>query len=108
MLRAGGAAPLLWLHVMFHLEHGDHPDRPKGKGDTQECNNYRGVTILSVPGKVLARILLDRVRQKLITHQRHEQSSFTPKKSTVDRIVVLRGFTERLNIEALCRLFETV
>ena len=28
MLRTGGAAALLWLHtVVFHLEHGDHPDR---------------------------------------------------------------------------------
>ena len=62
----------------------------KGKCDHQRCNNYRGVTLLSVPGKVLARILLDRVRQKLLTHQRHEQSGFTPKKSTVDRILVLR------------------
>ena len=68
----------------------------KGKGDPQECNNYRGVNLLSVPGKVLARILLDRVRQKLLTHQRHEQSGFTPKKSTVDRILALRVLTERL------------
>ena len=56
----------------------------------------KGVTLLSVPGKVLARILLDRVRQRLLTHQRHEQSSFTPKKSTVDRILALRVLTERL------------
>ena len=44
------------------------------------------VTLLSVPGKVPARILLDRLRQKLLTRQRHEQPGFTPKKSTVDRI----------------------
>ena len=69
----------------------------KGKGDTEECNNYRGVTLLSVPGKVLARILLERVRQKLLTHQRHEQPGFTPKKSTVDRILALRVLTKRLS-----------
>ena len=49
-----------------------------------------------MPGKVLARILLHRVRQKLLTHQRHEQSGFTPEKSTVDRILALRVLTERL------------
>ena len=49
-----------------------------------------------MPGKVLARILLDRVRQKLLTHQRHEQSGFTPNKSTVDRILALRALTEHL------------
>ena len=34
----------------------------KGKGNRQDCNNYRGVTLLSVPGKVFVRIILDRVR----------------------------------------------
>ena len=50
----------------------------KGKGDRQGCNNYRGVTLLSVPGKVFARLLLDRVRHHLLEHQRSEQSGFTP------------------------------
>ena len=48
------------------------------------------VTLPSVPGKFLARIFMDSVRQKLLTHQCHEQSGFTPKKSTVDRILALR------------------
>ena len=34
----------------------------KGKGDRQDCNNYRGVKLLSVPGKVFAQIILDRDR----------------------------------------------
>ena len=55
-----------------------------------------GVTLLSVPGKVLARILFDRVRQKLLTHQRRKQSSFTPRKSTVDYILALDVLIERL------------
>ena len=54
------------------------------------------ITLLSVPGKDLARILLDRVTQKLLNQQRHEQSGFTPKKSTLDHILALRSFTERL------------
>ena len=29
----------------------------KGKGNHQDCNNYRGVTLLSVLGKVFARII---------------------------------------------------
>ena len=35
-------------------------------------------------------------RQKLLTHQRDEQSGFTPKKSTLDRILALRVLTECL------------
>ena len=45
---------------------------------------------------MLARIISDRVRQKLLTHKRHEQSGFTPKKSTVDCILALRVLTDRL------------
>ncbi len=52
----------------------------KWKGDSQDCNNYRGVTLFSVPGKVFARISLDRVRHHLLEHQRPEQSGFTPKR----------------------------
>ena len=53
----------------------------KGKGDRQDCNNYRGVTVLSVLGKVFALIILDRVSHHLLEHQHPEQSGFTPKRS---------------------------
>ena len=66
----------------------------KGKGDRQDGNNYRGVMLLSVLGKVFARIIIDRVRHHLLEHQRPEQSGFTPKRSTIDRILALRVLTE--------------
>ena len=50
----------------------------KGKGDHGDCNNYRGVMLLSVPGKVFARIILDEVRHHLLEHQCPEQSGITP------------------------------
>ena len=49
----------------------------KGKGDIKECNNYRGVTVLSVSGKALTRLVLNRIRLQLLDHQRPEQSGFT-------------------------------
>ena len=67
----------------------------KRKGDPRDCGNYRGISLLSVPGKVFARVLLNRIREHLIAHQRTEQSGFTPKKSTVDRILALRVLIER-------------
>ena len=45
----------------------------KGKVDWQDCNNYRGVTLLSVPGKVFAQVILDRVRHHLLEQQRTDQ-----------------------------------
>ena len=106
MLKAGGEATILWLRTLLCSiwSTGEIPTDWKrglivpiwkGKGDTRECNNYRGVTLLSVPGKVLARILLERIRPQLLAHQRPEQSGFTPKRSTVDRILALRVLIER-------------
>ena len=67
----------------------------KGKGAKSDCNNYRGITLLSVPGKVFAHVLLQRVRTQLLATQRPEQSGFTPGRSTVDRILTLRVLSER-------------
>ena len=78
MLRAGGAAALLWLQYLLYSiwNTGFIPNDCrrgvlvwKGKRDTQSCNDCSRFTLLSVPGKVLARSLLDRVRQKLLPHQ---------------------------------------
>ena len=33
----------------------------KGKGERNECKNYRGISSLSVVGKIYAGILVDRV-----------------------------------------------
>ena len=89
----GGEAALLSLHTLIcsvwstgviptDWKQGIVVPIWKGKGDVRECNNYRGVTLLSVPGKVFARVILNRVRQQLLKHQRPEQSGFTPKRST--------------------------
>ena len=34
----------------------------KGKGESSEYKNYRGISLLSVVGKIYAGILVDRVR----------------------------------------------
>ena len=33
------------------------------KGDLRDCSNYRGIMLLSTPGKVLNRILLERMKE---------------------------------------------
>ena len=106
MLKAGGDPTLKGLHRLFcsvwnsgaiptDWKRGIVVPIWKGKGDIRECNNYRGVTLLSVPGKAFARLVLNRIRPQLLGHQRPEQSGFTPKRSTVDRILALRVLTER-------------
>ena len=75
------------------------------------------MTLLSVPSKVFAQIIIDRVRHHLFEHQRPEQSGFTSKRSTIDRILALRVLTEcrrelRQGLLAadvdLCKAFDSV
>ena len=61
----------------------------KGKGDRSECGNYRGITLLWVPKKVFARVLVERMRPIIHAKRRLEQSGFTPRRSTIDRILAL-------------------
>ena len=53
------------------------------------------VTLLSVPGKVFAQIIIDGVRHHLLKYQRPEQSGFTPKRSMIDHVLGLRVLTKR-------------
>jgi len=61
----------------------------KGKGSKSDYCNYRGITLLSVPGKVFAHVILARIRPTLLRHRRPHQSEFTPERSTCDHIATL-------------------
>ena len=41
----------------------------KNKGNRQDCNNYREITLLIVPEKMFAHLLLMRVRSHLLKYQ---------------------------------------
>ena len=66
----------------------------KGREIARTAPTTEGVMLLSVPHKVFARIIIERVRHHLLEHQHPEQSSFTPKRSTIDRVLALRFLTE--------------
>ncbi|XP_033105093.1 uncharacterized protein LOC117107507 [Anneissia japonica] len=46
------------------------------KGDSLDCNNWRGITLLSIPGKIFSRIILERMKTSLERVVREEQASF--------------------------------
>ena len=56
------------------------------KGDRKMCGNYRGVPLLSVPGKVLTLILLERLQTIIEPQQMEAQSGFREGSGTVDQI----------------------
>lgn len=58
----------------------------KNKGDRSDCNNYMGISLPSVFGKVFARVVLSHL-QVLANHIYPEsQCSFRAERSTVDVI----------------------
>ena len=66
----------------------------KGKGTKNDCANYRPITLLSIPGKVFANVLLARIQPLLDKHKRPQQSGFTSGRSTADAILSLRLLAE--------------
>ena len=81
-------------HVPAEWKDGIITSLYKGKGARDQCNSYRPITLLSVPGKVFAHVLLARINPLLTTHRRCQQSGFTAGRSTVDAILALRLLSE--------------
>ena len=59
------------------------------------CDNYRGISLLSVPGKVLALILLDRLQAIIEPQLMEAQCGFRKGRGTVDQLWVVRQVVER-------------
>ena len=59
------------------------------KGDLRNCNNYRGIMLLSLLGKVLNRILLERMKEAVDPKLRDQQAGFRRNRSCADQIASL-------------------
>ena len=70
-------------------------DSKQKKGDLGLCSNYRGITLLSVPGKVLNRIILERLKGPVDRTLRDQQAGFRPGRSCTDQITTLRIIVEQ-------------
>ena len=104
-LKADVGITVSMLHPLFKRIWGDEEipsDWKEGlinklpkKGDLGNCNNYRGITLLSVPGKVLNRVILDRMKDAVDHQLRDEQAGFRKNRSCVDQIATLRIIIEQ-------------
>ena len=65
------------------------------KGDLSQCNNWRGIMLLSIPGKVLSRIILERLKTALDKKLRDEQAGFRQNRSCTDHIATSRIIIEQ-------------
>ena len=65
------------------------------KGDTSDCNNWRGITLLSVPGKIFCTIMVIRLRDAVDTVLRNKQAGFRRRRSCREQIFTLRNIIEQ-------------
>ena len=65
------------------------------KGDLRNCDNWRGVTLLSIPSKIFCRILLCRIDKVLDPILREEQAGFRRGRGCIDQIFTLRNIIEQ-------------
>ena len=68
----------------------------KNKGDRAECGNSRGIALLSTAGKVLAKIVLQRIVKNITESLLPEtQCGFRADRSTVDMVFSIRQVMEK-------------
>ncbi|VDP73087.1 unnamed protein product [Schistosoma curassoni] len=65
------------------------------KGDVSKCENHRGITLMSVPGKVLNKVLLNRMKDAVDAQLRYQQAGFRKDRSCTDQIATLRIIVEQ-------------
>ena len=67
------------------------------KKETSNCNNYRGIMLLSVTMKDVSRVILNRISAITDPLLRKEQAGFRKGRSCADQIFTLRQVVEQSN-----------
>ena len=68
----------------------------KNKGNRAECGNYRGISLLSIAGKILARVILNRLISSIAEDWLPDsQCGFRPGRSTIDMVFTVRQIQEK-------------
>ena len=77
-------------------------DRIKGvviripkNGALSDCNNWRGITLLFVPSKILAKIIIRRISDATDAGMRKEQAGIRRELGCTNQIFTLRNVTEQ-------------
>jgi len=91
---------MMWQHEATPVDwkNGIIIPLPK-KGNLTDCNNWRGIALLSVPGKVFSRVLLNCMKSAVDQLLRQEQAGFSPGRSCMDQIFSLRQIIEKVTEE---------
>ena len=67
----------------------------KNKGERSDCNNYRGISLLSVIGNVFAKVILIRLQKLAERVYPDSQCGFRAGRSTIDMVFSLCQLQEK-------------
>ena len=67
----------------------------KKKGERNDCNHYRGISLSSIVGKIFARVILIRLQKLAERINPESQCGFRAERSTIDMIFSLRQLQEK-------------
>jgi hypothetical protein len=65
------------------------------KGDLSLCDSHRGIMLLSIPAKILSKLLLERMKTEIDKKLRKNQAGFRAGRSCSDQIITLRIIIEQ-------------
>lgn len=65
------------------------------KANSNKCENYRTISLISHPSKVMLQLLLNRLRDQVEAILSEEQAGFRPKRSTIEQIFNVRILNEK-------------
>ena len=65
------------------------------KGNLQQCQNYRTISLISHPSKAILKIILNRLKPQAETIIAEEQAGFRAGRSTTEQIINLRILCEK-------------
>ncbi|VDP00515.1 unnamed protein product, partial [Schistosoma mattheei] len=104
-LKADVTANARILHILFN-KIWDEEQVPKDwkeglpikipkNGDLSNCDNYRGITLLSILGKVFNKVLLNRMKDCIDAQLRDQKAGFCKDRSCTDQIATLWTILEQ-------------
>ena len=65
------------------------------KGNSKKCQNYRTISLISHPSKIMLKIILNRLKERAEELLSEEQAGFRPGRSTVEQICNIRILIEK-------------
>ena len=105
MLKAGGEVVVEWMTEVFNMvwREGVAPTDWKNavivpvykKGTRLDCMNYRGISLMSIVGKVFARVLNERVKVVTVDKVMDEQGGFRTGRGCSDQIFAVKQIVEK-------------